>query len=266
MSEDENEPLALGTEFWINLDALSKNESGYTVDQFMTALDATTTLTDLRVEFGCSFEPTADNNRRIVAPLCCCIANLRLQNEQHPLKKLDFGYAWCCKNSNQQGMYLDMFEQFLIATKRFGIRHLTLHTVYNSIPTQFLLEFCRENSNLRALEIDNVEFSDSTATFAWPPNDRSQDSSHNFHLDKLMLESVRFLNTSSAASFGNFFAHVSVSNMVLGNLTADDHEDIACRKIVSEFKTPSVEKLTLAIYSDPILKAALKAARATVTD
>ena len=266
MSPEQNEPLALGTDFSIDLRALSHNQARYSVEQLIAALEASTTLTELRVDLGVgnSFEPTAENSRRIVAPLCRCIANLRLQNEQHPLKKLELGKAYSCKNSDQNGMYLNVFEQFLLAAKFLGISQLTLHTVYIPIPTQFLLEFCRENSHLRVLEMDTVHFLDSTATVAWPPNDWSQGSCHNFHLDKLILDSVRFFNTASAASFGIFFAHLSVSVMALHSLYAD-HDDIECRKIVSEFKIPSVEKLTLGVFCSHS-KAALKAARDSVTD
>jgi hypothetical protein len=265
-ADQQHEPLALTrTYFKLQLSALSKNESGYTVEQLITALEATTTLTTLNVIFGCSFEPTAENSRRIVAPLCRCIANLRLYNKQHPLKKLELGYASHCNNSNQNGMYLDMFEQFLVAAKRFGISHLAICAVFNPIPTQFLLEFCRENRHLRVLEIDNVSFTESRDAVAWPPNNRSQGASHNLHLDELNMESVRFFNEASAASFGIFLAHLSVSVMKFGALTA--YGDNECDKIVSEFIVPSVEQLTLAAcISFDHVKAALNAATATATN
>ena len=259
------EPLDLGTEFRINLIALYKNEAPYTVDQFVVALEATTTLTGLRVEFGSSFDPTAQNSRDTVAPLCRCLANLRTRNERHPLKKLELGRAWRSKNrDSENGIHLDVFEKFLVAAKCFGISQLVFHELFFPLPIQFLLEFCRDNSLLRVLEINTVRISGSTAAVAWPPNDRSKGSAHNFHLDKLILYRIRFLSTASAASFGYFFAHLSVSNVVLGCLMAGEQTDKACRMIVSEFKVPSVEKLTLRSCCKHA-KAALEAARSTVT-
>ena len=102
---------------------------------------------------------------------------------------------------------------------------------------------------------------------SWPPNDQPQGSSVNLLLDKLTLDDVSVTSSTAAASFGNFLAHLSVPFMELGNLMADDYKDSECGKIVSEFKIPSVEKLTLAVCSGlDHPKAALKAARATITD
>ena len=266
MSTEQNEPLALGTDFSIDLRALSNNRSRYTVDQLITALEATTTLTDLRVAFDISFNPTAENNRRIFTPLCRSIANLRRRNEHHPLKRLELGHAWSCKNSDQNGMYLDVFEQFLVAAKRFGISHLTLRAVEIPIPFLFLLEFCRDNSRLRVLEIEVVKVSDSTGAVSWWSNDRLQGSFHIVHLDKLILNCVQFLNTAAAASFGNFLSHLSVPVMELGYLSGA-RDNIDCKKIVSEFMIPSVRELTLGSFVVLYhVKAALNAATATATN
>ena len=242
MSADHNEPLALGTVFRINLSALSNKQSPYTVEQLITALEATTTLQELAVEVGIPFHLTAGNSRRIVAPLCRCIANLRHQNKHHLLQKLELCEAWLPENSDQDGMYLDVFEQFLVAAKRFGISHLTLQTV-SPLPIQFLLEFCRNNSHLRVLEMNNATFTESRAAVSWSPtavswspNDRSHISSAVLHLDKLTLDSVNFTSSTVAASYYNFFAHFSVAVMVLDNLQDDDAWDMACHNIVSEFK------------------------------
>jgi hypothetical protein len=265
MSErNNNEPLALGTEFPIYFDALSRNEAGYTVEQLITALEATTTLTDLRVDF-INFDPKAENNHCIVAQLCRCIANLRLPNERHPLKKIKFcRFDW---NDGQEGMYLDVFEQFLIAAKRFGVSHLTFQTVMSPLPIQFLLEFCRDNSLLRVLALNHVYVSGSNDVQSWPLNDRLQGASVNLNLDKLLLRDVSFTSSAAAASFGNFMAHLSVRVVELGLLYCSS-DDIECNRIISEFKIPSVvEQLTLGACGDfDYYKATLKAATTTVTD
>ena len=205
MSEYRKEALALGTDFRINLAALSKKEAPYTVDQFITALEATTTLTELRVDlgFGSPFEPTAEHNRLIFAPLCRSIADLHHRNEHHPLKTLELGHAWRAKNSSANGIFLDVFEQFLVAAKRFGIRNLTLYDLSSPMPIQFLLKFSRENSRLRVLEIKSVNVSDSTDVVScWPPHIRPQESFVSLHLDKLSLDGVYFRSSTAAASFG----------------------------------------------------------------
>ena len=268
MSADNNEEtLVLGTEFRINLEKLSRNETSYTVDQLITSLEGTSTLTDLTVEFGGgSFEARGKNSRRIVAPLCRCISNLRLDNAHYPLQKLKLCRSWLYTDSDRNEVTLDVIEQFLVAAKRFGIRHLKLHDLLNiPFPIQFILEFCRDNSRLRVLEMKSVRVSDSTAVVSWFPSDRPQGSSAIVHLDKLMMKRVHFTSATAASSFGNFLDHLSVAVMVLGSLEADDFEDVECRKIVSEFKIPSVEQLTLTSCCSHT-KTALKAARATVTD
>ena len=81
-----NEALDLGREFRIDLDDLSLNR-GWTINQFIASLEATTTLTKLTIWVS-AFESTPDNKRRIIDPLCRCIANLRSHNPNHPLRTL----------------------------------------------------------------------------------------------------------------------------------------------------------------------------------
>ena len=266
MSESNNEPLALGTKFSIDLEALSNNKSPSTVDQLITALESSSTLAELAFDFS-RFKPTTEDNRRIVAPLCRSIANLRLQNEHHPLKKMEI--RWVEWKRSQDGMRLGAFNQFLVAAKHFGISHLTLHNVLFTIPVQFILEFCRDNGLLRGLEMNNVHLFDSTEPVSWWSTDRSQGSSVALpHLDKLLLQSVWFHTSAAAASFGNFLAQLSVPVVELGGLRTDDHNNIECKRVLSEFKIPSaVEQLTMGeALSLDYIKAALKDATATVTD
>ena len=75
------------TKFTINLHTMSHNEEWFTVEQAITALEATTTLTDLNIDF-LHHKPTDQTYREIVEPLCHCISNLRLRNEHCPLRRL----------------------------------------------------------------------------------------------------------------------------------------------------------------------------------
>ena len=73
--EMENDALDLGTEFEFGLTELSDNRERYTVAQLITALEATTTLTELTV-FGHRpfpddiYAPRPPSNVQVVEPLC----------------------------------------------------------------------------------------------------------------------------------------------------------------------------------------------------
>ena len=85
------EALDLGREFRIDLGDLSLNR-GWTINQLIASLEATTTLTKLTIWVS-GFESTPDNKRRIIEPLCRCIANLRSHNPNHPLRTLEIFQA-----------------------------------------------------------------------------------------------------------------------------------------------------------------------------
>lgn len=72
-----------------DLGGLSRNEEGFTIEEFITSLQATTTLKDLNVRFdGFTVKSTPEINRLFIEPLCRCITNLRCHNQNHPLRTL----------------------------------------------------------------------------------------------------------------------------------------------------------------------------------
>ena len=89
---DHTVALDLGTHFEIHLARLSHHETDYTIQQLLPALNATKTLTELSISLGWAgdYDPTPLNNRLFVEPLCHCIANLRHQNDHHPLQTRAF--------------------------------------------------------------------------------------------------------------------------------------------------------------------------------
>jgi hypothetical protein len=235
----ENNVLNLETTFQIFLMELANNHEDYTVQQLITALKATTTLTTLWVYGGpASYEPTPLLYRRVVEPICRCIANLRLQNEHHPLKAVEFSDV-------ESGIV----RQFLVALKQFGIRRVQIRSI-EPLPTHILVDFCHDNSNLKVLELHSITFNDEVVA------DPIDGSATNLNLDKLILVDVRFKTSFAATNFAPFLARMSASALRLGAL-----QDEYC-----EFKMPSVEELTL--YPSCEIKsfqAALDAGMATVT-
>ena len=115
----------------------------FTIEQFIAALQATTTLRSLEVFFPFCQTPEIGHHRMIF--LCRCISRLRLQNEHHPLRKL---ILW------GQGGYVgnELTDQFLHSAKQCGIVHVKLQEI-DGLPVQFLVDFCRDNSSLKVLEI-----------------------------------------------------------------------------------------------------------------
>ena len=137
--------FSLGTEFRFDLASLADNEASYTVAQLIAALETTTILTTLTVLGDPDNEPPPHSNRDIVEPLCWCLANLRLHNEQHPLQKIQFYY--------DSAGFSDVVRQFLVAMKQFGIFQVDFWQM-EFLPVRFLTEFCRDNSNLKVLKLE----------------------------------------------------------------------------------------------------------------
>ena len=257
-----NNELDLGTEFQIDFRSLSRSETSYTVHQLTTALEATTTLTELGLLIEEDFEPGAGNNQSaIVDPLCRCIANLRLQNEHHPLRSLvlvdtvDFLVA--------NGL-LDTFQQFLTAAKQYGIRRLKLFGAHE-LPMQVLVDFCRGNNDLKDLDMDYV-FACADTTV-----DRPLDASFVLALDKLVLDDILLRDDSSATDFADLVARMNFSVLTLGRVSATDSRGNSCARMMSRiasevFKSP-LDQLTLLFNCElPHFQAALEAAVVSVTD
>ena len=74
--------------FRVYLNQLWDGTSPFTVEQLVTALEATTTLQELIILNEVYHEPTSEYKSRVMDPLCRCIAQLHRHNQQHPLQKL----------------------------------------------------------------------------------------------------------------------------------------------------------------------------------
>ena len=88
----------------------------------------------------------------------------------------------------------------------------------------------------------------------------------------LVLREIELESSSAATEFANFLAHVNVSSLELHQIStarsssfADDEEKELTRRIVSEFKMPSVQFLTLSLVCQiEHFNAALEAGSATL--
>ena len=177
----------------------------------------------------------------MVEPICRCIANLRLQNEQHPLQAVEFEYVDSI-----------VVRQFLLAMKQFGIRKVILWSA-EPFPIDILTDFCHDNSNLKELELNSITFNDEVV--ADPTGDSAATT---LNLDTLILDDITFTSSIAATNFTHLLAHTGVSALELVALLDENYY---------EFIMPSsVEELTL--YPSCGIKhfqAALDAGMATVT-
>ena len=230
------EPLDFGSNFILSLRDLSSNRAGFTIEQFIASLKATTSLTDLCVDAKWPWRSTPERNRRVIEPLCRCIANLRRHNPNHPLSILKIIDG-----------KLDMVEQFLVAAKQFGIH--TLDFYRPSLLLQSLAEFCRDNSHLKVLAIFGWALNDEDPTISVSSQYGQQDSSVHLTLDSLLVRAVHFENTTVTNKFLNFITHITYPALQLGSIdiAANNKEEkkIERMRIVSALIKPSVEQLTL---------------------
>ena len=249
------EPLDFGSNFILSLRDLSSNRAGFTIEQFIASLKATTSLTDLCVDAKWPWRSTPERNRRVIEPLCRCIANLRRHNPNHPLSILKIIDG-----------KLDMVEQLLVAAKQFGIH--TLDFYRPSLLLQSLAEFCRDNSHLKVLAIFGWALNDEDPTISVSSQDGQQDSSVHLTLDNLLVRAVHFENTTVTNKFLNFITHITYPALQLGSIdiAANNKEEkkIERMRIVSALIKPSVEDLTL-MYGCPTDVLDVIEACATVT-
>ena len=230
-----NEPLHFGTTTHISLDELAKNTAGFTADQFIASLKATTTLTTIHVTaFTNAFSNASmhESNRRSIEPICHCIADLRRHNPNHPLRQLDIRYG-------------DQIKPLLVAAKQFGIHQLNIVGIDLSI--QSLVEFCRGNTHLKILKIMASTFSDEKTAISMPPQNGQQDSSGILVLDELTVANIDFEDSSVATSFSNFTTQLTYTALHIGGVRI--RVNVANKKqekiIVSKLIKPPVQQLTL---------------------
>ena len=269
---DSIEEFTLGTNFVLELGPLADNLADYTVQQVIAALEATTTLTtlfflgrpdDFYEDEDDEPPPPPISHRRVLEPLCRCLANLRLQNEHHPLQNIQFF-----------NVDSDVVLQFLVPMKQFGIRNVNFLKV-EPFPVHLLMDFCHDNSHLKVLELRYMTFTDEDVAH---PSGGS--ASTTLNLDKLIVQHIFFRTSFSTTNFAQLLAHMSVSALQLGKLfpsyNLEMHEDLNylfdkrddefTKLIGSGFKMISVEELTLDYgCRSKLFQAAMDAGMATVT-
>ena len=292
--KDRTGALNFGTHFCIDLASLSRHATEYTIQQLLPALNATTTLRCLSISFGVAgeYDPTPLNNRLFVEPLCRCIANLRLQNGRHRLRTMAFYGVDEDMDYNLNSGSFNAMRLLLVAIKQFGIARVTFYSI-ESFPITYITDFCRDNHNLKVLDICCVSFSDddddatlqSLPLLNGPPSDSY--SSIIPTLDQLLLTTITFNNLTAATKFANWIAQLNVRVLDLPSLVArnvvkdgnddeydDDYDEDSVdeyameltKRIVPEFKMPSVEMLTLqSCCKVEHFKAAVEAGTATLT-
>ena len=270
----------LGTQFTLYLQTLT--DITIAIEQFIVALESSTTLKDLNICFAhyTSTPTTAQSHRSIVNPLVRCISNLRRHNAQHPLRGLLLANFMLIEPELS-----DVLEQFLMAAKSFGIYCLKLENV-NDLPAPILEEFCRDNHSLEHLILNTVSISASTeTTTSMPWNDGAPDSAGIvLSLNGLILHNVWFRNSTAATSFAKLLTRINVKGgLELGKVTARDDgsnhnnnnnndedggDDVErTERIVSEFQWPKTA-IALSLCDSCQLvhfQAALKAVTNSVT-
>ena len=239
-----NESLDLDLDYKSSLflHQLSCNRSSYTIEQFIAALEASVTLMILIVDFD-KYYSTPENNRRFIEPLCRCIANLRHHNENHPLRTV--------KIYKSKKDDFDAVDEILVAAKQF--RSPRIHFSRSRVRIQSLAEFCRDNTHLQKMTLNCAKLSDDAFALSQP-----QESSTILALDKLVMESARFENSTVATKFANIISNATYPTLQLGKISVgfddDDNNDdkeekkIARLFIVSELFKPSVEDLILTYF------------------
>jgi hypothetical protein len=209
------------------------------IPMFLARLPVSTTLTDLEIDFY-RHRPFHQDYLRIVQSICECLANL--QREHHPLRSLELSYI----GGRDDGQLLaHAIQLILIAAKQFGIAYLKLGRM-DSLPMEFLFEFCHDNRHLIVLELENVSFTSdygeevSTVRFANTP----------LAVEEFILNQVIFDNLTMTSNFANLVHAMGVSALSLGTLICWNENDeggvlhVAMR-IVSELVKPSVQQLKL---------------------
>ena len=246
--------LVFGTEYTIDLGRLSCEEEDFTVPELMVKLRETATLTDLNIYFGMRYTPTPENMRQIVSPICKCISSWRHQNNRQVLRKLKLSWL----DLSQTGM-VHVYELFMIAAKRGGIRHLHLSAA-QQLPVHSLVRFCSFNRHVKVLHIFDSSFSAGVPTRTMLPEGVPG------RLTKLIVDAVSFDSPASATMFANAVALLKLSSLELGMIICHRNDGLTTR-IVSNLMLPLVEELALASYcSLAHVGAALEAGKTKLTD
>jgi hypothetical protein len=230
MNAHSSKPLVFEKSYRLDLELLSPNR--IPIEQFIAALNATTTLTELRFCTSWPWKSTSENSRRVIVPLCRCIANLRRNNQNHPLRRLRI----------EGGNRVDDVERFLVAAKQYGIHHLNL--VHTHLPIQSFEEFCRENTYLKVLTMHDTHLIDQDSTIYVSPQNGPPNSSAVLALAELTITSVWLEKEAEVTKFLSIIEQVTYTKLELGQLYVQENK-ITLMRIVSALIKPSVQQLIL---------------------
>ena len=196
--------------FRVYLNQLWDGTSPFTVEQLVTAVEATTTLRELIILNEDFYEPTPEYQGRVMEPLCRCIANLRRRNAQHPLTTLSLSAS----------AYTDdqTIRPFLEAAKKGGIAKIFIQSVRN-LNTEYFVHFCRSHKKLKSFKVWNVSMTAQT----FDECDGSGDPL--LHLKQLSLRDICFRSVRAATLFENLAGDMKLVGLELGKITIRDGDD-----------------------------------------
>jgi len=120
------------------------------------------------------------------------------------------------------------------------LQKLRLHYIFK-LPVQPLAAFCRNNRNVKILDIENCDF-----TYQQELELQGGPSSE-YVLDTLVLWFINFLGRQAALYFANLVQTLKQTDLVLGFLSVfvdeQDEEDELVNRILSGLLKPSVKRL-----------------------
>jgi len=264
MNEDGNGRgfvVTVGTSFLVDVFLLLSGILHYSAQDLRQAMienrTSNTPLTDLTMNFVLCDEPATARDDFVLFIL----EYIRSTSQNH-LRKLTLKYA--------EKTALEPF--FMAAAKSPTIRHLSLSNI--SCPIQDMVQFCRENRNIKILEMRDVN-----VLFEDDPNqakalEMSTLSSMSTPLDELVLYGVRCMNPTSALIFADLVSLLNVSTISLGSILCggvfegnSETTQLATRVVSKIVESSAVKHIKfLKRWSRVSFSAALSAAKATVEE
>ena len=235
MGNTNGQTLGLGSEgFRVYLNELWNGTGPFTVEQLVTALEATTMLQELHIMNEVFYEPTPEYKSRVMEPLCRCIANLRRHSPQHPLQKLILSAK----------AYTDdqTIRPFLEAAKAGGICQVDIESVRN-LSAEYFVQFCRNHKTLESLTVWNVSMTAQTIDECDGSGDLPT------HLKQFSLRDICFRSVRAATLFESLAGDMTLVGLELGKITIRDGDDDGLGNIMD--RNISTEALTHGLEDEP---------------
>jgi len=226
--------LAIGESFGFEIGELIRGELSFSVQDCIRAMQATTTLTDLRIEFS-NYAPRPGEQPHDVQGFLQFLLQY-IRNRNH-LRKLFLRHA--CRGGLQ-----NLVGQCVTAAAASETIHdLCLFNV-KGLSFQCFVKFCRANRNGKVIELYHVQFNGfhDPGALDLKQIDALEDAFP--VLEKLILGRVDLLNREASLAFTNLLSRLEISDLlVLGELQGD--EDVETRVISSLLMNSPVKRLEL---------------------